>query len=441
MLYSAEVHKEICEYAKNKSFSADYQNYFKQIETKCKELESEHIPALFHPVILSKETLSKISQQSEQMNRILNKTIELYKNNSEVKAYFNLPDPLDEWININPGYNTQIPISRYDGFWDGKNYKLCEFNTDGTSGMNEVNTLNEAFLDTDMGRYLKDLYSIKNFNLNSAVLNTILTAYKNFEGKSTPNIAIVDFLDLGIIPDFKDLKKYFIGKGYPTEICDIRHLKYKNGSLWHNDFKIDLLYRRAVTDEMFPRKNDIKDFLKAYKENAVCVVGPLCSHVAHTKLVMTFLSSPLAENLFTDKEIIFIKNHVPWTRLLTNDSSFINKIIANKDDYFLKPHNSHGGTGVYSGEELDTDSFKKIINKILDDKNQAYLVQKKIPIPTNYFISDDKGTLREYKVNIAAYVFNNKLSGFFIRVSSSGSIINASRGASVVPAFISKFNG
>ena len=146
MLYLTEAHKKLCEYVKNKSFQKDYQNYFKKIEIKCNELDSEIIPALFHPVILPKDTLSKISQQCEQMNLILNKTTQLYKNNSEVKAYFNLPDPLDEWVNINPGYNTQIPISRYDGFWDGEHCRFCEFNTDGTSGMDEVNILDEIFL-------------------------------------------------------------------------------------------------------------------------------------------------------------------------------------------------------------------------------------------------------------------------------------------------------
>jgi hypothetical protein len=437
MLYSAEAHKEICEYAKNESFSKDYLNYFKQIETKCTELNSENIPALFHPIILTQDTLSKISQQSEQINKILNKTIKLYKNNSEVKAYFNLPDPLDDWMNIDPNYDIQIPISRYDGFWDGENYKPCEFNTDGTSGMNEVNVLDEIFLNTDMGKYLKNIFSLKNYNLGQSILDTILAAYKNFGGKGTPNIAITDFLDLGTMSEFKTLRKCFMSKGYSTEICDIRHLKYRNGSLWHNDFRVDLIYRRAVTDEMFPRKDDIKNFLKAYKENAVCVVGPLCSHIAHTKIVLTFLSSPLAENYFTDKEIKFIKNHIPWTRLLIDHPVFIADIISNKNNYFLKPHNAHGGQGVYAGEEHDTESFTNIINQILENKQQAYLVQKKIPLPTDYFISDDKGNLKEHNVTVGSYVLNNKFAGIYARVST-GTIITTPRGALVAPVFAGK---
>ena len=94
MLYSTEAHKEISKYIESKSFSKDYHNYFKQIEMKCKEIYSENIPSLFHPVILPNETLLKIFLQCEQMNRVLNKTTELYKTNSEVKAFFNLPDPL-----------------------------------------------------------------------------------------------------------------------------------------------------------------------------------------------------------------------------------------------------------------------------------------------------------------------------------------------------------
>lgn len=187
---------------------------------------------------------------------------------------------------------------------------------------------------------------------------------------------------------------------------------------------------------MLPRKDTIKDFLQAYRKNAVCVVGPLCSHVAHTKIGLTFLSSTLAENLFTDEEITFIKNHVPWTRPLTNDPEFIANIIANKDDFFIKPHNSNSGKGVHAGEEFDTASFTKEIDEILKHKNQVYIAQKKIPIPTDLFISDDRGSLKEFKVNVSSFVFNNKIAGFFTRVSS-GSVINTDRGALVVPMFTS----
>ena len=182
-------------------------------------------------------------------------------------------------------------------------------------------------------------------------------------------------------------------------------------------------------------KDDIKTFIKAYKEQAVCVVGPLRSHVAHTKLLLTFLTSPIAEKYFSKDEINFINSHVPWTRSLTNDPALINKIISNKNNYFLKPHNSNSGKGVYAGEELDTVSFEKIIKHILDSKKHDYLVQEKIPIPADHFISDEQGTLGKYNINISAYVFDNKLFGFFTRVSL-GTIINTDRGAFALPLFL-----
>ena len=245
------------------------------------------LPSLFHPMIISKETLQALKQQSEQMGAILEKSVNLYLNDTEVQNFFNFPEPLHDWINIDPGYisegidisrdhiaelgsdnriksqrmdcpkhNLTIPISRYDGFWDGKLFQFCEFNTDGTSGMDEINTLDEAFLATDLGKEIQQKHNLKNFDLRKATLDILLKCYKEFGGKKEkPNIAIVDFMELATLPEFIALRSYFTKKGgYPTEICDIRKLELKKDGLYHNNFKIDLIYRRAVTDDMLPRK-------------------------------------------------------------------------------------------------------------------------------------------------------------------------------------------
>ena len=423
-------------YIDSPAFEASYHEYFRMVAEACKKVESDPLPSLFHPIIVSEETLQSLKQQSEQMAAILEKMIGLYLKHKKIQSFFNFPKELHEWICIDPGYNIKIPISRYDGFWDGTHFEFCEFNTDGTSGMDEINTLDEAFLATDLGKEIAHKHNSKNFNLRKSTLDILLKCYKDFGGKKDkPNIAIVDFSELATMAEFRSLKNYFSNKGYPTEICDIRNLKLRNNELYHNSFKIDLVYRRAVTDDMFPRRNEIKEFLKGYKEHAACVVGPLRSHIAHTKLLLTFLTSTTAEKYFSEEEIKFINNHIPWTRPLSNDSALINKIISNKDNYFLKPHNANSGKGVYAGEELDTESFKKVIRQILDNKKPRYLVQEKIQIPTDYFVTNDKKTLRKYKINIASYVFENKLLGFFTRVSTN-SVINTDRGALALPIFL-----
>ena len=351
-----------------------------------------------------------------------------------MQNFFNFPETLHNWICIDPGYKIKIPISRYDGFFDGSCFKFCEFNTDGTSGMDEINTLDDAFLQTNIGKAIKQKYNITNFDLRKATLDILIQCYQDYGAKNTPNIAIVDFMESASVPEFKALKNYFINEGYPTEICDIRKLKMKKDGLWFNNFKIDLIYRRAVTDEILNHKTEIKDFLKAYSSHAVCTVGPIRSQIAHSKLVFTFLSNPESKKYFTDSENIFIENHIPLTYNFKNNPELIKTLSNNKNDYFIKPHNAYACKGVYCGMDTLQENWDKIISNILSENDDTYLMQKKIEIPKQKFIIDVDGKQKQLNVTIQPYVFNNSLEGFYPRVSTEN-IITTYRKAVLLPIF------
>ena len=70
----------------------------------------------------------------------------------------------------------------------------------------------------------------------------------------------------------------------------------------------------------------------------------------------------------------------------------------------------------------------------LSDTN--YLVQEKITAPERLFVTD--GTLPgNAKVNLACYVFNGKLAGFYTRVSPKIVITTLSSGA-LIPTLVSR---
>jgi hypothetical protein len=419
---------------KTSHFEESYNKYFNKLEKIGKTYNTKPIPSLFHPIILSNETLYLLKKNSEQMASILDKTIDLYLRDSEVQKCFNFTQELHDWICIDPGYNIKIPISRYDGLFDGTTCKFCEFNTDGTSGMDKINTLDNAFIETNTGKEVINKYNLTNFDLRQSTLNILLKCYNDFDKKKKPNIAIVDFLELGMVAEFKALKNYFISKGYPTEVCDIRKLQLKKDGLWYNNFKIDLIYRRAVTDEIVRYKDDIKDFLKAYTSHVTCTVGPIRSQIVHSKLIYTFLSSNKSKKYFTDKEYSFIKTHIPETNIITNDPTLINKLLNNKDDYFVKPHNAYGCKGVYCGMDYSSKSWNLIINKILSEDNNKYLMQKKINIPKGDFVINSEGKKKEFNITLQPYIFNNILEGFYPRVSVD-KVISTSTNASLLPIF------
>lgn len=413
------------------SFELSYGDYFKYVGESDARLSGKPLPTLFQPMVLTRDTFSGLREDAEQMSSILSKVSDLYVNYEEVRQFFNFPEILQQWIEIDPGYDMAIPISRYDAFQTGTKLRFCEFNTDGTSGMTEIYTLDNAFLQTQSGKNLAKKCCLEGLDLIGPLLDTILTNYKSFGGKGIPNVAIMDFSESATMTEFEILKNEFFARKVPADICDPRELRFSGGRLWHNNFKIDVIYRRAVTDEMFTQRDKIGDLLQAYKEGAVCMVGPLRSQIAHSKLIFPFLCADFSERYFSDQEKQYVRSHIPWTSRLTDDIA--GTIIGDQDKYYLKPHDSYGSKGVYFGEDYSSDEWEKIVRKIIES-NDNYLVQESISIPQGEFLIDAEGGTNTFNIQLSPFVFNGRLSGFYTRISDIN-IITTNKGARLLPLF------
>jgi len=410
--------------------------YLSCIEKSSAKIDDIAIKSFYHPYVLSNSDFSWIKEKTEIMWDILEKTAQLLITEKEVRAFFDFPTELYELLQIDPKYSINVPITRFDAFYNNKDNSLyfCEFNTDGTSGMNETNTMEECFLGTEIGKQLADKYSLSQCELRKSLLNIFLENYRFFGGSNKPTIAIVDFMDKATIAEFEALKDVFVKEGYDTVIWDIRNLSYKNGQLWCNEKRIDLVYRRAVTSDILARYDEVSAFIEAYKNNAFCLVGSFRSEAAHNKLVFTFLTSEIAEKFFSYEEIEFLKTHIPKTwKLTSKDSSFNTQLLSQKEKFLVKPHNSYGSQGLYMGKDCSSKEWQNIIEESTD-KN--YIVQEVISIPQEEFIIS-QGAAEKLKVNLSPYLFNGKLTGFYTRVSTID-VISTSRGGALLPTLVQK---
>ena len=75
----------------------------------------------------------------DTMYQIFSKVIKAYQSDEEIRKLFGFSKELEELILLKPRYDSLIPICRVDIFYDEKtkNFWNTEFNTDGTSAMNE----------------------------------------------------------------------------------------------------------------------------------------------------------------------------------------------------------------------------------------------------------------------------------------------------------------
>lgn len=416
---NAEYIQSIKEHLKENTKSS--QAYYNYIENSTAKYHGEPVYALYMPKLLSREAAAYLKEAAETMYSILAKVIERYLADEEYRKQFGFDPELEELILVPRQYTCPLPVARVDIFLNEKDmsFQFCEFNTDGTSSMNEDRELNLALRETAVYKEMSQKYKISTFELFDSWVCQFISIYQTYKKKvDHPYIAIVDFLEKGSsMEEFDQFKKSFQRAGYEAEICEITKLRYEKGSLYSpTGHKIHAIYRRAVTCDIMAQKEDVWDFLEAVKGQAVCLIGSFCTQVAHNKILFKLLHEEDTQRILTEKEREFIRLHIPATALLNRENVEKYKVLSEKDKYIIKPEDSYGARGVYAGIHFSPEEWEK---KIEDHVNKDYLVQEfYTPYQTdNIDFLKKKPEFLPYSNLTGLYVYNGTFHGVYSRQS------------------------
>src|SRR5699024_6492193 len=97
------------------------------------------VASTFVPRLFDRETREAMKRTAETAHRILVKVIERYLADPAYRRVFDFDPRLEELILLPRGYDSVLPFARVDTFFDEDDLRVrfCEFNADGSSGMNE----------------------------------------------------------------------------------------------------------------------------------------------------------------------------------------------------------------------------------------------------------------------------------------------------------------
>ncbi|NLM98280.1 MAG: tubulin--tyrosine ligase family protein [Halanaerobiaceae bacterium] len=420
------------------SYYSDYLNIKEKVKNSSAIYRGEPVDFLYHALFFTEEEYNQLGRFLSEMTSILNKVIEEYKKNTEFRKAFAFSEFLEELILVETGYHYYFPIGRFDIFYnDNGSHVFCELNTDGSSAMNEVRVIGECIKNSRIiGDIFEDPDVLIGFELFYSWLDGLIENYKVFNNgiDDRPNIAIVDFTGDGTIHEFKEFQKRFIKKGYNTFLCDPREFIYKNNVLYYKEQPVKLIYRRATTNRILEEAGDITDFLNAYREGAVCVVGGFVSQIVHSKNLFAILHDRDKTSFLSEKEKEFIKKHIPYTRILdSNDGKMIEEISSNKDKWILKPFDEYAGKGVYAGKDYSQEEWKKILGSI---RGNDYILQEYINGPVLDMVNPgEKKKIDSFNFLIGLFTYNNKLAGLYTRAGRKN-IIGSIAESFTVPNFI-----
>lgn len=406
-----------------KKYYEDYKEAFEKVSNSTAIYKGKPIPFLAHPMFVTEDELNQFQKIGDMMLSITNKLTKTYLEDSKFRKYFGFSELLEELILVDNGYDINVPIGRFDIFFkDYDNFKFCELNTDGSSAMNEDNQLAKILLETQALKDFGNQYKLNYFELFFSWVDESIKIYNKYtvENKK-PNVAIVDFIESATTFEFEEFKKAYEERGYNCIIVDPRDLKYKDGDLYHEDYKIDLVYRRIVTFELIERSEEIKDFIQAYKDKAVCVIGSIRSQIVHNKIVFKILHDDYTLNLLSEEEQDFVKKHVPLTKIFSGDKSVFNQVLNNKEKYIMKPFDLNASRGVYTGRDFSQEEWEE---KLLESWSEDYLYQEYCDPYTRDFVvyEDGEAVVKEFKQIIGLFLYNEKLAGLYTRIGENNII-------------------
>ncbi len=402
------------------------------------------IPTFYKAHFLTPQQEHLLKRAASTLAQIINNAIRLYFEEGHLSYVFRLPPEAAELIKIDPGYSQTMVFARFDALLEGESLKIIEFNCDSPAGGSYTDQLEEILL---AEAPLQDFFSKYHFKLSSRtqhILNGLLSAYEEFGGLESPQIAVVDWKHVRTMPELEYLKSFFEARGYKTTIADPRELKYKGGKLYHKNFRVHIIHRRVVFDELLERLDEVEDMIKAYRDRAVCMVNSLRSKLASTKAFLSVLTNPEYDHFFTESENKIKREHIPWTRRLEDAEDFygrkkvylIDFLKDEKDTLVLKPSSGFGGKNVTIGRETRDDDWNAAIDKAL---KEDWVVQEfvNVPILTVPVVINQRLDFAYKKYNFNLLSCAGKYAGGFVRLSDE-SMINVAHGGGLIPSLASE---
>lgn len=381
------------------------------------------VRTLYIPKLITLDEVDLFEGLIKTLYEIFYKVMDRYQRNPEYRKLFGFDERLEKLILRENAYDCPLPIARIDIFLDEEtgDFKFCEFNTDGSSAMNEDRELNNAIRLTKAYEEFAGRHKIMTFELFDSWVEEFLAIYATFKHKKdNPHVAIVDFMESATNEEFKIFAKSFEKKGISVEICEIRDLKYKDGVLLSPTGKgIDAIYRRAVTSDIMKYFDEVQPFIQAVVDEKVCLIGDFRTQIVHNKVLYKILHDERTKEFLTDEENSYVKAHVPFTVSLSDGRFDYNDVISHKNNWIIKPEDSYGSKGVHAGVECNDEEWKGFVDECI---NQSYILQE-FCMPYESvnidLVKDDNAPFRPYCNLTGLFVYNGKFKGCYSRISQS----------------------
>lgn len=388
----------------------------------CSVAKKYPLNTLMIPKLFSDNDLKVFEKAVSMTYSISNKVIKAYLEEPHYRRLFPFSKRMERLILADDHYRCDLPIARFDIFYneDDHSFKFCEINTDGTSAQNENHELYAALKQNDFIDKFRD-ENWKQFELFDSWIDQLMQIYSTFDHQiDHPAVAIVDYMEKAVWPEFEEFQKHFEAKGMKAQISDVRDLTYDGDHLYGPGGRIDIVYRRAVTRDIEENYEVSKALIQSYLDGNICMIGSFRTQIIHNKFFFIAIHDAKTKALLTAEEQRFVEEHF-LENFVLDDKTDRNIVIDEKDKWIIKPLDLYDAQGIYVGSDMTAEKWQEIVDKVW---NNGYLCQEYChPFETeNLDFTDENPCFKNYINMTGLYVYGGKLAGIYSRVSPTSII-------------------
>jgi len=395
------------------------------------------------PNFISRRQYDSLVKTGEALIAAIDRTQQMVLSSPALLARLDLLPAEKMLAQIDPGYQALEVAARLDSHVSNGHLHFVQYNADSPTGAGYADALGGLFYDIPPVKELRKKYNLMRTGSRKHLLQALLKSYKQFGGTKKPNIAIVEFRPAyhSGQSEYELFRDFFRDEGYQVEIVSPEQLEYRNGVLRKGSFEINLIYRRLGVQEFLIRFDLRHPLVQAYRDHAVCVVNSFRSELAHKKAMFGLLTDETVTGKFPIAERKAIREHVPWTRLVTASKTTYNDqsidlpefITQNRDKLALKPNDDYSDLHSYFGWDMDDAGWDRAIKMAM---RSPYVVQERVQPVRSVFPMMSFGHLefREMQVDVHPHAYLGKVQGCSSWLSTGNSGFSTAGG--IVPTFI-----
>ena len=410
-------------------------------------VDCSYVPRLFDQAtyILMKET-------AETAHRILCKVIERYLDDDSYRRAFDFDPRLAELILLPRDYDAVLPFARVDTFVDedALDVMFCEFNGDGSSGMNENREITNSVTGSPAFSAFASSHKLASCDLFEPWVECFLDIYRTYRFKvDHPRIAICDYLENGVVDEFHIFAELFRKRGVDCIVRDVRDLVFDGETLRDGEgLEINAIWRRCVTNDVLEHWDESSDLIEAVRARKVALIGSFAGHIVHDKQIFEVLFKPETRAFLTEDEVAFIDRTVPLTTFLDVDHIDLDRVRTEKDVWIIKPSDHYGADHVYAGCEVDQHTWESLIERFANAaEGYPFIIQRYVKPFKTKTLPPDTGIDEKADADVRTepalynnlnglYLYNGTFQGVFSRLGPLPTISKENQGMTAATIWV-----